>query len=72
MERLWIQNARLLTEQGLQDGCLLCRDGKIEAVGNIPRPGDAQAVDAGHAILAPGFLDLHTLSLIHISEPTRP
>ena len=66
MERLWIQNARLLTEQGLQDGCLLCRDGKIEAVGNIPRPGDAQAVDAGHAILAPGFLDLHTHGAVNV------
>ena len=57
METTYIKNARILTEDGVIPGALLCRNGVIEAVGSVPQPVDAEAVDAGGALLAPGFLD---------------
>ena len=55
METTYIKNARILTEDGVIPGALLCRNGVIEAVGSVPQPVDAEAVDAGGALLAPGF-----------------
>ena len=66
MERLYIYNAQLLTEQGFQHGAVLCRDGLIEAMGEVSRPESVPAVDAGGAILAPGFLDLHTHGAVNV------
>ena len=66
METTYIKNARILTEDGVIPGALLCRNGVIEAVGSVPQPVDAEAVDAGGALLAPGFLDLHTHGAVNV------
>jgi N-acyl-D-amino-acid deacylase len=36
------------------------KDGKIAAVGRIPRSRAAQVVDAGGLVVSPGFIDVHT------------
>ena len=66
MERLYIKNARILTEKGFRSGSLLCSGGVIEAVGQIPEPADGKIVDAKNALLAPGFLDLHTHGAVNV------
>ena len=55
------------------------RDGRIENIGDLSAAHGVQELEAGGRVLAPGFIDVHThddtvviLSLIHISEPTRP
>lgn len=42
METTYIKNARILTEDGVIPGALLCRNGVIEAVGSVPQPVDAE------------------------------
>jgi imidazolonepropionase len=47
----------------VEDGVLVARDGRIEAVGRAPGveiPKDAEIVDAGGRIVLPGFVDAHT------------
>jgi N-acyl-D-amino-acid deacylase len=36
------------------------KDGRIAAVGRLPRGQAAQIVDATHLVVAPGFIDVHT------------
>jgi N-acyl-D-amino-acid deacylase len=36
------------------------KDGRIAAVGRLPRSQAAQVVDAAHLVVAPGFIDVHT------------
>ena len=57
---LFIKNARILTEIGLIDGSILCENGFISAVGDIPAPQDAETLDAKGLILAPCFIDMHS------------
>ena len=66
MDQLYVKNVRILTEDGLLDGSLLCEDGKIAAVGPVPQPAGARVVDGGGAVLAPGFLDLHTHGAVNV------
>jgi imidazolonepropionase len=47
----------------IENATLLCRDGRIEAVGRASElaiPPDAEIVDAGGRIVLPGFVDAHT------------
>src|SRR5271156_3773012 len=49
----------------ISDGAMLIRNGKIEAVGSRGEieghlPKDAQIIDAGGRVVAPGFVDAHT------------
>jgi imidazolonepropionase len=49
----------------IRDGAMLIRGGKIEAVGSCSEiearlPKDAQIIDAGGRVVAPGFVDAHT------------
>lgn len=55
-----ITNARLCdpAADGLQDGALLVRDGVIEAIAPASIPAEAERVDAGGLIVAPGIVDL--------------
>lgn len=63
MGKLAIKAARILTPlQDLRDAVVLIRDDRIEAVGrqaNVAIPEDAQVVDVGNRIVAPGFIDAH-------------
>jgi N-acetylglucosamine-6-phosphate deacetylase len=63
MDRLAVKAARILTPlQDLRDAVILIRGDRIEAVGrqcNIAIPEDAQVMDAGDRIVAPGFIDVH-------------
>ena len=42
------------------------KDGRIVVVGRVPRSQAAQVIEASGLVVAPGFIDVHTLSLIHI------
>lgn len=55
-----ITNARLCdpAADGLRDGALLVRDGVIEAIAPASIPAEAERVDAGGLIVAPGIVDL--------------
>lgn len=59
---LCIQRATLLTpDTQIDDGVLLIERGRILAVGDathIAAPDDAEVIDAGGLIVAPGFIDL--------------
>ncbi len=47
-------------------GDLLVRDGRIEACGDgITGPEEAEVVDVGGLVVAPGFIDVH----VHLREP---
>ncbi|MEA5445879.1 amidohydrolase [Gammaproteobacteria bacterium AB-CW1] len=62
-ETVLITNATILTGAGerIDDGSLLMRDGRIEAVGSeIEAPEDARVVDADGGWLTPGIIDSHS------------
>ena len=47
----------------------------IAAIGNLQDTESKRIINASGYVISPGFIDTHThsdLSLIHISEPTRP
>ncbi|MCL4254887.1 MAG: N-acetylglucosamine-6-phosphate deacetylase [Anaerolineae bacterium] len=63
MTDLLIYNAHIITPQTiLERGWLICRDGRISAIGNgIPaRKPDKTAINADGLTLLPGMIDIHT------------
>jgi dihydroorotase len=54
---LAIINGRVLAANGLADGGVLVRDGRIAAVGAFDVPEDAERIDARGAIVGPGLVD---------------
>lgn len=67
MSAFLFQNARVIDPSQNMDvvSDLLCRDGKIAAVGKGLSADDAKVIDASGLILAPGLIDLHT----HLRDP---
>ena len=71
-----IFNACIITmNEGMEvikNGSIRVEDNQIKEIreGKIECP-DAEYFDAEGMIVMPGFINTHTLSLIHISEPTR-
>jgi imidazolonepropionase-like amidohydrolase len=66
-----IRNARIVTVSGplIENGSVIIRNGKIEAVGAFPPPADAQVIDASGLTIYPGMIDLGTsLGLIEINS----
>ena len=50
-----------VTQGTINNGSVLLRDGRIEAVGrDIPEPPDAEIVDATGLFVTPGIIDAHT------------
>ena len=59
MERIWIQNVRLILPEGIREGSLLMENGKIAALD--PKTAEGACVIDGHGCyLAPGLIELHT------------
>src|SRR5688572_25914364 len=53
-----------ITRGTIQNGSILLRDGKIQAVGaNIDTPRDAQVIEAKGKFVSPGIIDAH----VHIA-----
>src|SRR3954453_23701951 len=58
-----IRNARIVTVSGpdIENGTVVIRDGKIEAVGtNVSVPSDAQTIDGHGLSVYPGMIDAGT------------
>ena len=50
-----------VSSEPIQDGVILIRDGKIEAVGNgLDLPEDAEVIDAADMVVIPGLIDAFT------------
>ncbi len=67
---LLLRNARLFDPARTLDrrGDVLIANGVIASVGDsITVPHDAEVIDVGGALLAPGFVDMH----VHLREPGR-
>jgi dihydroorotase len=67
---LLLQGGRLLDPSRNVDevGDLLVRNGKIAGMGSsFGAPDDAESIDCRGAVVAPGFIDVHT----HLREPGR-
>jgi dihydroorotase len=67
MSSLLIKGGRVIDPSADFDALadVLIRNGRIEAVGNNLKAGEAQVFDATGAIVAPGFIDMH----VHLREP---
>ncbi len=68
MSRLLIRNGRVVDpSQSLDEGLdVLIEDGCVARVAErIDVPSDAEVLDAGGLVVAPGFIDLH----VHLREP---
>jgi N-acetylglucosamine-6-phosphate deacetylase len=53
-------NARLVLSDGLAEGALVAREGRIELVGpRVSPPSGAEVTDLAGRYLAPGFIDIH-------------
>ncbi len=63
-----IQSRRIVTPEGIIEGCILTEGGIIEEI--VPRgsvPPGAVVEDAGNSVVMPGLVDTH----VHINEPGR-
>jgi N-acetylglucosamine-6-phosphate deacetylase len=52
----------ILGDRLLRNGCVVCRDGRIRAVGarrDVKIPAGAAIVDAGTGFIGPGYVDIH-------------
>lgn len=59
MNDLYLKNARLYREGRFSPGSVLCHEGVIAAVGEVPNDG-APELDCLGFRVSPGFLDIHT------------
>lgn len=59
MRSLLIRGGKVITPQGIVEGSVLVRDGKIAGVGDVHASAD-ETIDAGGAYVCPGFIDMHT------------
>ena len=63
-----IRNGRIITPEGIEEGFVLLKDGKIEQVGiglkariaDVLPADDVTEIDAAGCYVAPGFIDMHT------------
>jgi dihydroorotase len=60
---LAITGGRVVTPDGLIDGGVLVRDGRIAAVGAFDVPADAERIDARGALIAPGLIDVGVFAI---------
>ena len=60
---LAITGGRVVTPQGLVEGGVLVRDGRIASVGGFDLPGDVERIDARGALIAPGLIDVGVFAI---------
>ena len=60
---LAITNGRVVTPDGLIDGGVLVRDGRIAAIGSFDMPADADGIDARGKLIAPGLIDVGVFAI---------
>lgn len=61
MSTVWIGGGTVVNAEGEARADVLCRDGRIVAVGpDLEAPADAQRIDASGAYVMPGGIDPHT------------
>ena len=58
MSALAVLNGRVVGPEGIADGGVLVRDGRIAALGGFDIPADAERIDARGALIAPGLIDV--------------
>ena len=64
--QLLVKNGKLVTASGTCKADILCRDGRIAAIGdNIAAPAGCETVDASGMLVFPGFVDPH----VHVYLP---
>lgn len=65
---LIIKSRRIVTREGVREGAIVIRSGKITAVvSDLPFGGDKQFIDVQDSVVMPGLIDTH----VHINEPGR-
>jgi len=60
---LAITGGRIVTPEGVVDGGVLVRDGRIAAIGAFDIPGDAERIDAAGKLIAPGLIDVGVFAI---------
>src|SRR6476659_5039121 len=62
-----IKSRRIVTPDGVRDGALLIRDGRIVEIANRDRAATLDGDDLGDLAILPGLVDVH----VHVNEPGR-
>lgn len=63
MSALAITGGRVVAPDGLINGGVLIRDGRIVAVGTFDVPADAERIEAKGALIAPGLIDVGVFAI---------
>jgi imidazolonepropionase-like amidohydrolase len=74
-ERMAVKGGRIITGNGpaIENGVILVRNGKIEAVGkDLAIPSDAKVVDATGKVIVPGFIEAHSSRGMDQSNESNP
>ena len=60
---LAVTGGRMVTPEGLIDGGVLMRDGRIAAIGSFETPSDAETIDAKGKLITPGLIDVGVFAI---------
>ena len=60
---LAITGGRVVTPEGVIDGGIFVRDGRIAAIGIFDLPADAERIDARGKLIAPGLIDVGVFAI---------
>src|SRR5262245_46429291 len=74
-ERVAVKGGRVLPVAGppIDNGVVLIRNGKIEAVGEgVSIPSDAKVIDATGKVVVPGFVEAHSVRGTDQANETNP
>ena len=60
---LAVTGGRVVTPEGIINGGVLVRDGRIAAIGAFETPADAETIDAKGKLVAPGLIDVGVFAI---------
>lgn len=60
---LAVTGGRVVTPEGIIDGGVLVREGRIAAIGSFETPADAETIDAKGKLVAPGLIDVGVFAI---------